>query len=155
MSVFPFRGIAKEALHAYKFGGANRLARLFAREIADLYRTLALDGPVVPVPPRRGGRRRRHDAVSRVAREVALNLGVRAVDALVRKGGVAQKDLDYAGRLCNLNGAFSPTRGMTEIDGRCVLIDDVFTTGATADECAGVLLAGGARSVFVLTVALD
>ncbi len=59
-------------------------------------------------------------------------------------------ELSASERRENVAGAFSP-RG--RVRGRILLIDDVFTTGATASACARALLAAGARAVFVLTAA--
>jgi predicted amidophosphoribosyltransferase len=55
--------------------------------------------------------------------------------------------------LANIKGqiSFSGRIGLSKV----VLLDDIFTTGATADECARVLLAAGAGRVDVLTLAMD
>jgi predicted amidophosphoribosyltransferase len=52
----------------------------------------------------------------------------------------------------NLRGTIGLRAGTP---GELVLIDDVFTTGATASECARLLLQGGASGVRVLTLAID
>ena len=56
-------------------------------------------------------------------------------------------------RLENLRGAFAPARRRPVGGAHLLLVDDVFTTGSTVDECARVLRAAGAASVRVLTVA--
>ncbi|HRC43995.1 MAG TPA: phosphoribosyltransferase family protein [Nitrospira sp.] len=64
-----------------------------------------------------------------------------------------QTTLPRSARLQNLHQAFA-LRGPGEVTGkRILLIDDVFTTGTTANECAKVLLKAGAKDVAVLALA--
>jgi ComF family protein len=73
---------------------------------------------------------------------------------LVRSGKTkSQTGLDRKKRISNIKGAFS-LRPNADVSGkRVLLVDDVYTTGATANECARVLLKGDARKVTVLTLA--
>lgn len=65
----------------------------------------------------------------------------------------AQKELHGKERAKNLEGAFACA--FEQVKGRrLLLVDDIFTTGATANECAKVLLKAGAREVNVLTSAV-
>ena len=64
-----------------------------------------------------------------------------------------QTGLGKKRRVENIKNAFSLADGVDMTDQRVLLVDDVFTTGATAEECAEVLLKGGARQVDVLTLA--
>ncbi|MDP3286329.1 MAG: phosphoribosyltransferase family protein [Desulfobacterales bacterium] len=64
-----------------------------------------------------------------------------------------QTGLGREKRMKNIKGAFT-VRDASAVEGkRVLLVDDVYTTGATADECAKALLEGGALSVDVLTLA--
>jgi predicted amidophosphoribosyltransferase len=64
-----------------------------------------------------------------------------------------QISLPRAARLQNLRKAFV-VRAPHDVDGaRILLVDDVFTTGTTANECARVLLQAGAKQVMVLALA--
>jgi predicted amidophosphoribosyltransferase len=56
-------------------------------------------------------------------------------------------------RAVNMRGAFAVRPGRRLNGERVVLVDDVFTTGATTSACARVLLAAGAGDVCVWTVA--
>lgn len=64
-----------------------------------------------------------------------------------------QVKLSRAERLSNLQGAFVVSQPEILKDKKVLLVDDVYTTGATAGECTFSLLAAGAREVLVATVA--
>ncbi|MEM1200747.1 MAG: ComF family protein, partial [Pseudomonadota bacterium] len=68
----------------------------------------------------------------------------------------AQVELDFADRRKNVRNAFSvPEERLSEVAGRrCVLVDDVLTTGATAEACTRALLKAGAERVDVIVFAL-
>ncbi|HET7058270.1 MAG TPA: phosphoribosyltransferase family protein [Nitrospiraceae bacterium] len=88
------------------------------------------------------------DRLSR-ARHVPLSY-----DNLVRTRETApQTDLSRAVRLKNLRRAFA-VRRPEDVAGKCVLlIDDVFTTGTTVNECAKTLRKAGTSEVYVCTLA--
>lgn len=65
----------------------------------------------------------------------------------------SQVDLDEAGRKENMKDAFSVTDLAKVLNQKIILIDDVFTTGATMEECARVLKNVGAREVLGLALA--
>jgi len=90
-----------------------------------------------------------------VARALKRDAGIPAFPLLVRRSGGAQKGLQYRARLENLSGRVELKRGARQLPQRVVLIDDIFTTGATADECARVLRRDGVKKVFVLTLSVD
>lgn len=73
---------------------------------------------------------------------------------LIRKiKTISQTGLGKTERAVNVKNAFLVTDPAQIAGKRILLVDDVYTTGATAEECAKTLMAGGAASVFVLTLA--
>ncbi len=149
----------REAVHALKFERKTALARPLGDLMAEAGSAmLPLDAVdcLVPVPlhPSREAERGFNQSVllaNRVGRRWGVPVESRSLRR--RRPTLPQTDLDAEGRRANVRGAFTLSRPAA-VDGRHVLlIDDVFTTGATVAECARVLLEAGARAVGVLTVA--
>jgi ComF family protein len=157
--VFIYDGVAKDIIAGYKFGRRLALLPLLAQYLAvELGRWGAPPVvPVVPVPASPAGRRRRgFDQVALLSRELARRHAVVVCHALTRRRGREQKRLDVAGRSRNLVGAVRVQPAvLAERPGRVILLDDVFTTGATIHECARVLRSAGVSAVDALTLAAD
>jgi len=157
MRVGAYSGGLRALITAFKFGGheeldvhfAGRLARVIARSA--IYDEV---DAVVPVPTCWQHRisRRFHPAVA-VARPAARQCGIPYAPLLVRKGGPHQVGLSHTARLANVRGRFHLARGCAVKGARLLLVDDVMTTGATASECARVLLRAGADEVHVAVIA--
>jgi ComF family protein len=152
LSLFAFEGKIRDLIHLYKFSGRTRLSGVFAGLISSAAADLFKDVVLVPVPPRPG--RRRHDHIGRIAAVLHSRHGVSVCRALERGRGPAQKSLDFEERRRNLVGAFRMRPG-ARAPANTLLLDDVFTTGATLDACAGVLREGGAGRVSAIAIAID
>src|SRR6185295_2104135 len=106
----------------------------------------------IAVVPAVGDRRllRGADPPAELAVELARWWEVPVVPLLRRTRGVRpQRGLDAAARRGNVRGAFAARAGPCSL----ALVDDVYTTGATADECARALRQAGAEQVHVVTLA--
>ena len=113
---------------------------------------------LVPVPLHRLRLlRRRYNQAALIAQKIGKDRGIPClVDALIRrKATPSQGHLTASERQKNVRHAFS-------VNGKCqqkiigkkiILVDDVYTTGATVSECVSILLRAGAASVDVLTLA--
>jgi ComF family protein len=150
-------------VRAFKFRNRTELAGPLAGLLKEAFHRFwdrsEIDG-VVPVPlhPRRLRSRGFNQAALLVREWADLEEGrapfsTPPVEALVRRRATAaQSGLGRRDRLTNIGGAFAP--GMRALSGmRLLLVDDVYTTGATARECARVLTGAGAARVDVLTLA--
>ena len=151
--------IAREALHAFKFGGRRALAVPLAELLAELGLG-ALPGAapdlLVPVPLHaRRERARGYNQSALLAKRLGQVWRVPvAPDALGRATATApQTDLSAAARRQNVRGAFVARRPELIVGRHVLLVDDILTTGATAGECARCLTRAGAAAVGVLTVA--
>ena len=155
-SLAAYAGTVKRLLHHYKFNARARLAGVFAQALVDA--GLVDDACcVVPVPARPRGLLRpapaRFDQVGLLARRLRRRTGCAVLPVLRRLPGPPQKRLDYEARAGNVAGRIRLV-ARAPLPERVVLLDDVFTTGATAHECARVLARSGVREVRVVTVAL-
>lgn len=154
-SAFPYEGAVREAILSLKYGGHYELGPVLGRMMAQCV------GPeeaelVVPVPlhPQRLARRGFNQSVL-LATAAARRWGIPVARGLLRKrrDTPPQVALGVARRRQNPRGAFEVVRP-ERVRGRGVaLVDDVFTTGATLEECARVLKRAGARRVEALTLA--
>ncbi len=132
-----------------------RLARMLreasAREPLDSA-TLAVPVPLHPSRERERG----FNQAAVLARALTAGKGLR-LDAwsLARVGhsGRHRAGMDARARRESVEGSFAVARPRLVAGERVLLVDDVFTTGATASACARVLFDAGAREVFVLTAA--
>ena len=154
-----YEGALRDLVHAMKYGGERRIAGALSRLMEECRGRLFDDFPydaLVPVPLRRSKMKERgYNQAELIARGLAVATGVPALAGVLarREGGSSQSLLRRAERLVNVKGAFVP-RAKADVTGmRLLLVDDVFTTGATADECVRVRLAAGARGVDVYTAA--
>jgi ComF family protein len=152
-----YDGALRQIVHALKYdrrlSTAPPLAALMAHAGMEM---LSEADFVVPVPLHW---RREYKRGFNQARELARHLGLLVVDALVRvRATRSQVELAADRRPANVEGAFSIRQNWftarADVTGRkVVLVDDVSTTGATLEICAGVLKRAGASEVYALTAA--
>lgn len=158
-SLGPYEGPLRIAIHELKYRGRRRVAGRLAKTLLESgpARSLVEGSDVlVPVPlhPRRL-RERGFNQAALLARELGKEADRRCDErALVRRKDTSpQTGLSSAARRRNVEGAFV-VRRRGPVAGKVVtLVDDVFTTGATAYECARALAEAGAREVRLLSVA--
>ncbi len=149
------RGLILAFKHGDRLHGAPAYGQWLARAGAELLQDADLIAPVPLHWTRLAWRRYNQSAL--LANAAARVAGRRCVpDLLVRTRRTQQQgDMGRAARQRNVRRAFRVTRRhMALLPGqRVVLIDDVLTTGATAEECVRALLEAGAAAVDLLTLA--
>lgn len=156
---FRYRAPIDTLIHQLKYGRKLSLARTFGKTWAEKIRNAGemknqLPDLLVPVPLHISRLRERGFNQSlEIARVVARQLDIRlAVDALTRVRATApQASLATASRARNVRNAFRARYPLR--DKRIALIDDVMTTGHTANAAARAALEAGARSVSVWVLA--
>jgi ComF family protein len=153
------RGIVRECIHAFKYHHARYLRSQLSGWLAEALNDPRIAGRAydafVPVPlhPVRQ-REREYNQAEELCRDLTKRTGKPTRRLLRRvRYTTTQTRLDREERMENLRGAFrvSDTEGVKHR--HLVLVDDVFTTGSTVEECSRVLLRAGAQSVRVISVA--
>lgn len=156
-SCFAYSGMGKELIYKLKYEGKVRLAGVIAGLMQDRLRTEGLKADaVVPVPMHK---KKLEARGFNQAHLIALELGERmnkpVIDCLERiRETKEQYNLDKTRRYLNIVDAFS-VKLMYNIDKykSILLVDDIYTTGSTVNECSKVLKHSGAGTVYVITAA--
>ena len=151
-----YAGPLRDALHAFKFDGTRALARPLGDLVIE--RCGSLLGPhvdaLVGVPLTRARERERgFNQAALLAAHLGAASGLPHKPRwLARRHGTRpQTELTAEERRANVAGAFRASRRVA--GAHVLLVDDIFTTGATAGECARTLRAAGARAIGVVAVA--
>ncbi|MGN0135922.1 double zinc ribbon domain-containing protein [Anaerotignum sp.] len=154
-AAFPYETV-RQAVHLFKYEGGKQLGEGLGALMAEyllqyheelLVKTdLILSVPLHPKKEKRRGFNQTHILCEKIAEKTGLMF---QKEGLCRKKNtVAQSTLHTPEeRRQNLKDAFAATKDFT--DKRILLVDDIFTTGTTCNECAKVLYRSGAREVHV------
>ena len=154
-----YHGVARRMVQGLKYSDRTDLARWMAGWMARAGAELLADAEtIVPVPLHRGRfLRRRFNQSAELARALARRSGKPFEPMALARVKITRQQvgLDRREREDNVRGAFRvPPEGDIKVRGRRVLlVDDVYTTGATISAAARALKRGGATGVDVLTFA--
>ncbi len=156
-----YEGMAKDLLHRFKFHDKTSLRHAFGDIIETFLTHYSIsfdrDSILMPIPlhPLRL-RERGYDqalllanAISSVTELPVLHSHLIRVRNTPHQTGLNQKE-----RFTNITGAFKIKPSSTVQNKKIILVDDLLTTGATVNEAAKALKAGGANKVSVLTLAI-
>jgi len=155
----PFNPAVQRLVHMLKYEGRTLAGRVLGHNLGlALERSgiVAARAVVVPVPLHASRRRERgYNQSLLIARAVAKALQLPVEGGVLRRVRITstQTALDLAGRAVNVQGAFDVRRHGSLAEKSVLLVDDVVTTGATANACAEALTHAGAREVVVAAAA--
>jgi competence protein ComFC len=146
-----YDGVGKKIVHALKYRGYKRVVRRLAVPLMLQVLGEGRFDAVVPVPLHRSRLRKRgFNQAELLARGVAEKMKATVSDTLeVVRSTRDQVELSAAQRRVNVAGAYSATKPLR---GKILLVDDVFTTGATMSACAASLVRAGAKEVHALSL---
>ncbi|MCL2603594.1 MAG: ComF family protein [Defluviitaleaceae bacterium] len=157
-SAFVYGGILRDIIRDVKFRGKKNHARALGRLWAESCRHLPTEEFIlVPVPlhPRKE-RERGFNQAEVLARELSKGMNLPVQNVLIRViDTLPQAGLHPARRAENVMDAFRIAPRYLVRDESYIMVDDIFTTGASLNECARTLIAGGAREVACLTLSVS
>ncbi len=155
-SLFRYQGEIKELIYQYKFKGQKNYSLLFAKLIFEYTLRNNLTDVIVPVPGRKIVKRDQGwEHVDLISQILSKKYKIPVIKLLKRRGKKAQKVLNIEKRALNLQNSIKIVKKIKSMPHSVILLDDVFTTGTTINECAAILKHAGVKDVSSLTIAID
>jgi len=158
-SATPFFGSIRECIHLFKYskkmGLSKPLGDLMLKALFSFWPDLEID-LILPVPlhPDKEDSRGFNQA-HLLSKQISKGLNLPVVRGNLQRivNTASQTSLSPKERLKNVKGAFKIKRPEALAKKKILLIDDVFTTGATVEECSRILKAAGVKEINVFTLA--
>lgn len=164
MALLCYNEAARHSMAAVKYKNRREYLDFYSQALVYRYgqwlNFIGADG-IVPVPVHSARMRSRgFNQAEELAVRISRLSGIPVIsDLLIRiRKTTAQKELNAAERLKNLQSAFGISayyqKHPEQIPEIAVLVDDIYTTGSTAEACSRILLAAGVKRVHVMTICI-
>lgn len=157
--MFWYTGGVRTSLYDFKYNNQRMYADFYCdsicKQYGDALRGLALSGIVpVPVYPRKK-RIRGYNQAELLARGLERRLHIKSYPDCIKRvvDTSPQKELNDKARMKNLKNAFKIGENTLKLS-KVLLVDDIYTSGATIEACTRELLEHGAEEVYYTSVAI-
>ena len=158
-AVWIYEGAVVQSLYRFKYQNRREYARAYAQEIGLCYgawiRARGIEA-VIPVPLHRNRKKSRgYNQAECVAAELGRMMDLPVRTDILRRvtDTTAQKTLDRKERKNNLKKAFKTTQNIVQLR-KVLVIDDIYTTGATIDAVASVLHRAGVAEIYSCCISI-
>lgn len=163
---FQYQGLIREQIINYKFNDAaykyrgisNFILKNFILKDSKIFRIFNEYDVIIPVPiSKKRLKERGYNQAELIAKEISKALNKELVkNCLIKeKNIVAQSSLNKDEREENIKGAYILNNSEKLKNKGVLLIDDIYTTGSTANECCKILEEAGTKKIAVMTIAKD
>lgn len=158
---FMYEGIVRELILQYKFNHKPYIYRTFKTFFQNnekLYLLFRNYDIIVPVPiSKRRWKDRGYNQSTLLTKELAKIFDLEHEENVIikTKNNLTQSTLGKEDRLLNAKNVYKIKDNTNIKNKNILLVDDIFTTGATCNECAKVLKEAGAKKVGIFTIAKD
>lgn len=149
----------QKSIADFKYGNKRQNKYFYSQAMINRYKdtfiALGLDA-IIPVPVHRKKLRSRgYNQAALIARELSKHTNISCLEGLLVRSTdtLPQKELDPLLRAKNLKSAFKIDVNEVQLN-KILLVDDIYTTGATSNECAKVLLDAGVKEVYITSVCI-
>lgn len=159
--IFKYEGKIRNLIIDYKFNDKPYLNEVFVKIILKnekICRKIEKYDIIIPVPiHRRRKSERGYNQSELIARKLAENLRIELVtESLIKqKNTLPQSALSRQQRKENVKEVYKIQNRQKIENKKVILLDDIYTTGATTQECSKILKQNGAKEILVLTIAKD
>ncbi|MFC1669017.1 ComF family protein [Spirochaetota bacterium] len=156
IAVAEYSGLIKELLHVLKFNKRRRLYRHLSKIAYPELLKSKIDCDMLSSVPMSSTNRweRGFNQSELISKDLSSMLGLPYHELLrENRNTISQKGLGYRDRFINVLNKYCVNDPSFIIGKKILLVDDVFTTGATMNECARILLESGALEICSLTIA--
>lgn len=159
--IFKYDDIIRKLILDYKFNEKPYLYRSFLEffnKYKKKYVQFEIYDIIIPVPISiKRKLKRGYNQSLLIAKEIALKEKIKLKKDIIIKtqNNSAQSKLNKEDRTENVKNVYKVTNNKETINKKILLVDDIFTTGATANECSRMLKSSGAKKIDILTIAKD
>ena len=159
--IFKYEGIIRKTILKYKFQEGSYLYKTFVNFILKnqkFFEFIKSYDTIVPVPiSNKRYKERGYNQSYLLAREISRNtmLKLQNRSIIKNKNIIEQSKLNKEERKANIQGVYKLIDSKNIKNKNIILIDDVYTTGSTVNECARVLQQARPKSISVLVIAKD
>ena len=162
MYMYKYDGIIRERIIDYKFNEKSYLYKTFSQEIKSfdkIYNVFKNYDMAIPVPIHNKRKLERgYNQTELILKDLYMGgtCVTKNVNVLIKKINTKpQSMLDKKERGNNIKNAYAIKNAEKIMDKKILLLDDIYTTGNTVNECSRVLKQNGAKNIDVLVIAKD
>lgn len=161
MYLYQYDGIIRKMILKYKFQEEAYLYKIFVKKIKNNKKTYLFFKKydiIIPVPiSKKRLKKRGYNQSELISKELSREINIEYVDKclLKNKDTLPQSSLNKEERIKNVKNVYSVKNQEKIINKKVLIIDDIYTTGSTINECSKVLIEAGAKSIGILTIAKD
>ena len=158
-ALFLYRGSIQQTMYRFKYANKREYGVFFGKRACDIYGDWVKNKgicAIVPVPMYRPKQRKRgYNQAECFAKALSRELGIPMAADLIRrcKDTAPQKELNDVERQKNLQDAFLCLENARNFP-KILVVDDIYTTGSTADAVARQLLEAGVKEVYFLSICI-
>ena len=161
MYLYAYDSIIRKLILKYKFQEKSDLYKIFVKNLKNNKKTylfLKKYDIIIPVPiSKKRLKERGYNQSSLLSKEISKDFNIEYNDKclLKHKHTESQSSLNKELRTKNVEDVYSVKNQEKIINKKILLVDDIYTTGSTVNECSKVLRQAGAENIGILTIAKD